>query len=53
MRTILKLKADSRKEAIDALNKALDQIKDLKGDDNDTVVIRVRKVERRNYELFM
>lgn len=53
MRTILKLKADSRKEAIDALNKALDNLKGLEGNEDDTVVIRVRKVERRNYELFM
>lgn len=53
METMLKFKAHSKKEIVDAITKALDVIEDLNGEDIDAIAIKIKKADKKNYELLV
>ena len=53
MRTILKLKSKNKKEAIDALEKAFEHLKENVGDDEVNISLEVSKMTKVKKKLFL
>ena len=53
MRTILKLKSKNKNEAIDALEKAFEHLKENVGDDEVNISLKVSKMTKVNKKLFL